>query len=338
MKHIISVCGYGSTGSSAVLDLLKEVINIKVSDIEMRFIQDANGLEELCFLMTHGWGSVRSDNCIRRFIEYTDILARKQGLWNFGQAIESSFNNKFLLHRDSFIRSIVDSSWRGHNIYHDFYGRGPVEHLVERLKRSTGRIGATPEFIRRITHKSETFFARRDTDFYAEGRKFLRNLFTEAFADESSTHIILDQGVLPYGLESFSKLFDHLTVIVVDRDPRDVYLDSLSYNAFPITEDIGTFISFYESSRAFHKSEDQDVNGSILRISFEDLVFEYQRLVEHIFTFCDIDSSRHVNKRAFFDPEISIKNIRMWQRPEFESHLGSIYEIEKRIPQFCRET
>ena len=39
--------------------------------------------------------------------------------------------------------------------------------------------------------------------------------------------------ILPYHMKKFKLLLPNLKQIVVDRDPRDVYLDAKNYNAIP---------------------------------------------------------------------------------------------------------
>ncbi|MCG6232996.1 sulfotransferase domain-containing protein [Vibrio furnissii] len=331
--NYISVAGYGSTGSSAVVNLLEEVENCSVIGGEFRFIQDPDGLEDLCFNLTHSWGWVRSDAFVRRFIRYTDILGRDPNYFQFGERLDILFNNKFIKYRNEFIDSIVDTKWKGYWFYHDYHERNAIQTFIEKIKRYTRRFGVDKKTIRKITKKTDMYFVRSDKDIYKYAKLFINNLFDEYISNHKNTNIVLDQLILPYNRGKFELLFDGLKQIVVDRDPRDVYLDAMTYNAYPITDDINTFISFYETSRNV-----ESINGDgskILFVKFEDLVLNYDNEVKRIFDFLDIDSSSHVRIKSRFNPDISIKNTQTWKRSEFDKYRIEIDAIEEKLKKYC---
>ena len=77
-------------------------------------------------------------------------------------------------------------------------------------------------------------------------KKFSLNLSIE-YSFSNDKNLIFDQLCLPYHLDKFKKILPNMFSIVVDRDPRDVYLDARTYNAYPITSNINTFINFYRT-------------------------------------------------------------------------------------------
>lgn len=331
--NYISVAGYGSTGSSAVVDLLEEVEDFTVIGGEFRFIQDPDGLEDLCNNLTHSWGWVRSDAFIRRFIKYTNIIGRDPGWFEFGSNLDCLFNNKFFYHRDEFLKKVVDTEWSGYWFYHDYHERNWLETFIEKCKRYTKNFGVDKKTIRKITKKSPMYFVRSDVDVYRYARQFIQSLFEEHIQTRHDTNIVLDQLILPYNREKFLPLFDGLKQIIVDRDPRDVYLDAMSYNAYPITDDISSFISFYETSRneKIYSKDDEKV----LFVRFEDLIYNYQSEKKRIFDFLDIDEKQHSGIKTSFNPEKSIKNTQTWKRDEFSDYAADISMIEKELSVYC---
>lgn len=328
----ISVAGYGSTGSSAVVNLLEELENCHVVEGEFRFIQDPDGLEDLCSNLTNSWGWVRSDAFIRRFIKYTDLIGRSPHYFQFGEKLDNLFNNKFFEYRDKFLKNIIDTTWNGYWFYHDYHERNALETFIEKVKRYSKRFGVSKQKIRRITKKSDMYFVRHDVDCYRYAREFIDNLFSELVVSDTNKKVVLDQLILPYNRNKFEMLFENLKQIVVDRDPRDVYLDAKNYNAYPITNDINTFISFYESS---HLKENLKLDKNTLLIKFEDLIFNYESEKSKIFKFLNLRDSEHVNPKSRFIPEWSINNTQTWLKPENNMYLKDIEVIESKLKEWC---
>jgi len=327
----ISVAGYGSTGSSAVVNLLEEVESCHVVGGEFRFIQDPDGLEDLCSNLTDSWGWVRSDAFIRRFIKYTNIIGRSPNYFRFGENADLLFNEKFFKYRDEFLSNIIDTTWNGYWFYHDFNERNAFEAFVEHCKRYLRKLGASKKYIRKITKKSDMYFVRHDADCYLHAKKFINSLFNELLGTATPRKVVLDQLILPYNRNKFNLLFDNLQQIVVDRDPRDVFLDARTYNAYPITDDISTFISFYESVHSKEKVN----NDSALYIKFEDLIFNYEDVKDEVFNYLDIDEKTHSKPLSKFDPSLSVRNTETWKRKENKRFISDISLIEKELSEWC---
>ena len=328
---IISVSGYGSTGSSAVVDLLKEFDDFFIMGGEFRMIQDPGGLEELCNSLSNSWGWVRSDAYIRRFINYTNIIGRRITPFRYGEHLNKAFNFKFFEIRNQFIDSIVDTSWDGHWFYHDYYERSLFETVIENIKRSLSwHFGFSREWLRAKTKKSTMYFVRSDVDVYKKAQKFITLLFHEV--NSNSHNLVFDQLILPYHKDKYDRLFPGLKQIVVDRDPRDVYLDAKNYNAYPITDDINTFISFYESSRTISKISNNDKN---LKVQFEDLILNYDKTLSTLANFLKINLSDHNNNFKYFQPEFSKKNTQTWLKLKNKDMIKNIMTIEQKLSKWC---
>lgn len=332
-SKILSVAGYGSTGSSAVVNFLEEFNTCHVMGGEFRLVQDPDGLEELCCNLSNSWGWNRSDAYIRRFIKYTDIIGRRISPIKYGENLNKAFNFNFFEHRDKFIADIVDTKWTGHWFYHDYHERNYLEVLIENFKRSLSwHFGFSRLWLRENTKKSAMYFVRSDKDVYSSARKFLNELFNEL--DIASEYLVFDQLILPYHKEKFEPLFPNFKQIVVDRDPRDVYLDAKNYNAYPITKNIESFISFYESSRKVNAPTN---NESTLLIQFEDLIYNYNSTTNKIVDFLGIDVANHTKQLTRFDPKISIANTKTWLKPENASHIGDMAIVKDRLSKWCYE-
>ncbi len=330
--QVYNVCGYGSTGSSAVVNLLEEYSTCKHVPGEFRFIQDPDGLMDLCFNLSQHWGWNRSDAYIRRFIKYTDIIGRRIGPFKYGEHLNKYFNYNFFKHRDEFVRNVIDTSWHGHWFFHDFNERNFFQTFIENGKRSLSwHFGWSREWLRKATKKSQMHFVRSDKDIYKLSEKFLISLFDEINLS-SEDRLIFDQLGLAYHFDKYKKIIPGLRQIVVERDPRDVYLDAKNYNAYPITNNVSDFVNFYEGSRAkdYPKS-----NNNCLVIRFEDLIFQYDQTTFRIEKFVNLEKHQHVDQFKKFDPQVSIKNTRTWRRPENKKFINDIREIENKLNNWC---
>lgn len=330
-NKILSVAGYGSTGSSAVVNFLEEFDSCHVMGGEFRLVQDPDGIEDLCNNLTNSWGWNRSDAYVRRFIKYTDTIGRRITPFQYGENLNKAFNYNFFNHRDKFIKDIVDTEWTGHWFYHDYHERNPFETLIENFKRSLSwHFGFSPLWLRKNIKKSSMYFVKSDEDVYLSARAFLTNLFDEL--DVDSDYLVFDQLILPYHKKRFDSLFPNFKQIVVDRDPRDVYLDAKNYNAYPITKNIESFISFYETSRKINTAVN---NSSTLLIRFEDLIYNYDVTTKKILDFLEIDPLKHLKKYSRLDPKISIKNTQTWLKDENKEYSDDMNIVKKRLEQWC---
>ena len=71
MKDItfVSVSGFCSSGSSAVIDLLKEIKGCYVPDAEIRFIKDPYGIVEMEDALVNHWEFINSSAAISDFLD-----------------------------------------------------------------------------------------------------------------------------------------------------------------------------------------------------------------------------------------------------------------------------
>lgn len=329
---IYNICGYGSTGSSAVVNLLEEYTTCKHIPGEFRFIQDPDGVIDLCTNLTDNWGWNRSDAYIRRFIHYTNVIGRRIGPFHYGEHLNKFFNYRFFDHRDEYLKNIIDTSWKGHWFFHDFNERSTTQTFIDNGKRSLSwHFGFSREWLRKVTRKSEMYFTSPNKDFYKLSQRFLEALFSEVNL-QPDDNLIFDQLGLAYHFEKYKMIMPGLKQIVVERDPRDVYLDAINYNAYPITDNIKDFVNFYRGSRSKKYPE---INDDCLIIQFEDLIYDYKNTKTNIENFMNIDPQTHLYKETRFVPAISIKNTQTWKRPENHKSLNHIHQIEKLLPEWC---
>jgi len=323
---VIGTCGFGSTGSSAVSDYLKEFEDNQVLDnIEFTFPYEPDGLLDLEFhlMEQHARGSAsqvsirRYRNLVKRLGKYiaSNTSLSQQALWRL---------------TDDFLESIVQIKWKGYNDV----DLGVVQRV---FGNSIMRQRVIPALEKAFNRPIETYpledieFSIKPDNFYSECKEYIRRLLTEMGAD-FRRNIVLDQ---PFSAEDPEKsfvFFDDPVAIVVDRDPRDVYLFGIKHlmsrGRFMPTDSVEKFVEYYRLLRK--NMPYNNGNERILRLNFEDLVYEYEKTTTKIIDFCKLSNNKA--KFTIFDPSMSIANTQLFKR--FGGYQSDIDYIERHLAEY----
>lgn len=308
-NKIVTCTGYGATGSSVVSDLLKEFDNIESKgDHEFRFLFDIHGVRELEVALFHLNNRQNSDYYLNQFRDYISYLSKGIAYRYY----EQSFNGKFKILSDEFIESIIDVKWSGY-WHQNIINETPIRKFFYYLER----------FIQKKILKEKDTSAR----FYSNTMNYAKPVSHNEFInkvqaytsqlieamDIKKEYIILDQLVPPENTNEFLKYFDNnLKIIIVDRDPRDLYLlEKYEYKETWIPfQDVKTYVKWYRLIREHQKDEEE--NSNVLHINFEDFIYEYDSTVDKVTEFIGVNKSNWIHKKRYFNPDISIKNTKKW--------------------------
>ena len=86
------------------------------------------------------------------------------------------------------------------------------------------------------------------------------------------------------------------------------------------------------------ESEKECNSNKVLRIRFEDLIYNYDDEVKRITKFLGFTGKDHINKKSRFDPDISIKNTQLFRKKEYQEESKIIErELEKYLYNFPYE-
>jgi len=308
MKKII-ISSFMGSGSSAVTDLLSEYsnVNCKNGDFEYVFLHCPDGVFDLEDKLLKGNNIIRSYDAIRKFKKTMYDLYSKKYWWfgNYKQKVSESFIEIV----DNFIDEIIQYEFHGY-----WY-----EHEKTNLIKSWLNIAIS--LFNHITNKNIKFKRLYDDrmmisfidseNFYKASRKMLNRFFCLLINDKEQA-IVLDQLLLPHNLFRANNYLDEDTkMIVVHRDPRDVFLlNKYVWNTksvgipFPLNAD--QFCLFYK--QMMNTVKDYSNNDNILDIKFEDLVYNYDVTVNKIENFLNLKSCAHIYKFSKFNPNKSKMN------------------------------
>lgn len=304
-KNYILVSGYGWTGSSALVDMLKEYDGAIEADVEFRLIKDPKGIADLYNTIVNKWDALNVDIAIRDFnwfVHHLNAPKKRLSLYA-GLGYQDYFGDNFLLASNEFIKSIMEFHYSSFWWYLDFI--------------STPRKVFERKLLKLLNHEKESkmyFSSISSEEFISYAQRYIESLFSP-IAGKNTNHIIMDQAVSAQNCLQEKKFVPNSKVIIVDRDPRDIYAD-LMKDGNLIGKELGKSHDTYKYikwHRALRKTlpeirESQDV----LIINFEDLVLKYDETECQIESFLGLEHSKHSRRKQIFNPNVSSKNIGMW--------------------------
>lgn len=320
----VGICGYGYTGSGAVWDLLKEYQDCTIlgGDKEFTFLYAPDGIDDLRYhLLEKPARFQSSDVAIYRFSEYITKMATHYG-W------EGLTNNRLLELSKKYIESICMVSWDGYWTFDiDMIINKPLQYNVFRIKRKLEHVFKFhfPSLLK----KREMHLSIFPENFDALTSDFIIELLRSMTRTSLGSVVALNQAFPANCPEKFMKYLPNSKAIVVDKDPRDSYILAKqvigSGASWIPVDNVKDFVTYYRALRASQVSR-----NDILRINFEDLIYKYENTKEQIEKFLGI--KEHIYKNRFFDPNISIGNVMLFNR--YEQYHNDIRFIEKEIPEY----
>lgn len=326
MDRIIVPTGYMGSGSSAITDLVSEFRDCQNEhkSYEYIFLHCPNGLFDLEDKLLIGNNALRSDEAIRSFKEQMDKLYNKKYWWvgNYEKIIGPNFKNitnKFISNIEEFN---IPSYWYTHEevdskMFFKLLLRKPFKMIFRNKKFKK---------ILKYNDGVKISFIEKN-DFYKYAHDYIYEVVEEIA--KKKNNVILDQFLLPFNLFRVDNYFDNnLKVIVVERDPRDVFIINKYIwpereLTVPFPTEVNDFCDFYRKMRQSEKECDSD---KVLRIKFEDLIYKYDDKVKEITKFLNFKSTDHINKKSRFNPDISIKNTQLFRKEEYKEEIKIIEE------------
>ena len=334
MKKIITCAGYHGTGSSLITDLLKEFSNVKsFGEYEFRFLQDPNGVGDLEERLINNNSRLNSDRAIYDFKRFIKKLSRKEYLKFYKKNMyEKIFNKEFNNISNEYVNSLINLSWKGS--WHDFDFRdrdffSTISYFVKRNIHKT-----FIKIFKKYYFKDffNMYYSYPSPKRFEElTRNYLENLWKATKIKENI--LVFDQLVPVCNINKYIKYFNSIKIIVVDRDPRDLYVLNKYFWEDEVvpTDNVDVFIEHFKLLREHQKFEKEDKN-IVLKIKFEDTIYDYEKTLAKIINFLEI-KEEHINKFKYFNPQKSI-NITQIFKNNFINQ-NDIRKIEEKLSEYC---
>ncbi|MBP5403016.1 MAG: hypothetical protein J6Y36_07655 [Treponema sp.] len=321
MKNsFILTAGYGWSGSSVIVDLLKEYDGIIDSDVEFRLIKDPHGLADLRYQLTKNWDVLTVDAAIKEFMRLASCMNHSSTKTTYGLGYDKKIGPNFMALTKSFIEGITSFSFQSNS-------------WIFNLEKS--RIRIVFEKILRKLHIDYTegvmnFSQCTEEQFDNAVKKYLDSLFFSC----GDKKVILDQAISPLHPEMVPVFFDDSKMLVVDRDPRDIYVNlikgkNLIGAELSKSHDVNKYIQWHRACRKY--KEELKSFSYVKQFQFEKLVCDYEKSVKEVESFLKISDKDHVNKKKYFIPEESSKNVGIWKKYPCQEEIRT---IEKELPEY----
>ncbi len=316
MLKIISCAGYGNTGSSIITDYFQEfscITSLAGSKFEFTLLHENDGIRDLEYALLEG-NRLKTDLAIKRFLQLVHMLNCQNPS---GPNYKDFFNGKFLEYVHDYIKSLGIITWQ-YGWWHRIFECKPEKKILryvmtDRFNREVRKCGYDlyePDAWRpSFTNYTEEFycFISRE-NFINRTKYFLNKLFLEIAGD--TEYVFIDQ-LFPANVNSgYLKYFDFAKVIIVDRDPRDLYFANKVFwgSGYIPSENVKTFVNWFKMTRKCAEKE-----KDILHINFEDMVYEPEKTQEKICEFTGLNKRYHDKPKTHLFIEKSRTNTMFYE-------------------------
>ena len=326
---IIGACGFGGTGSSAVKDLLKEFNDIQVLDrAESMFAFKVDGMQDLEYHLVKQYSrELSGDVAIKRFLDasrYADVPCVKKLYLD-----PTKYKNDTI----KFINSITQATYYGLENF-DYENTSWMNSFVKLFFKKF-----IIKYYEQLFRKNYEFWPMRKIrisvnpdNFYENARDYMNKIIENAGGDFSKI-IVLDQPFEGNNPTQSFPFFEDPYAIVIDRDPRDLYIAS-SYQwpdgMFMPRKNPENFVQYYRRQRECIKYDED--NERVLRVNLEQMIFEYDKTLDLIVKFLGLKKENHTSKQKYFNPERSIKGTQLYKK--ILGHDDEIKYIENELKDF----
>ena len=288
LDNYIIVLGTTKSGSSAVYDYLagRGDIYDPLQGTEYQLPQMPNGLMTLEAISKNAFHPPTSDYVLNQFYKLTKKLSRSETLWQYGKGFSSklpSFDREIQQFIDEICIAKLPMRLHWHR---SMSSSSYLKFFINKLKIYLNFNDAVPD-TRLITSQDEYIIAAQKL----HSRLFAKN--------QNKQPILLNQGGSGWNPIESTKFFLNRKVVVVLRDPRDVFAELKQIKNATFVEG---FINWYKEMQ---RRINQVNNPIILSIKFEDFVFKNKEVIEILCEHFSLNS----NISSTYNPNLSKKNI-----------------------------
>lgn len=324
---MVFAAGLGSTGSSALVDLLREFDGIYAPEDEIRFFVDPGGLVNLRDAMTQNWTMFQSQAAIRGYRRLVSQLSRWSVGPYYGLDHSKYFGEHLMRLTEEFLETLSTVDYRGLWYGESSLWRARTNFIAEPLRR------------RRLNSVRMQFGpALEESEFDQLAADYVKGLVDRLLEKTGSRLLCFNENLSCMFPEKILSMVPGGRIILVVRDPKDVYADSLRVRWLGMPEAFAQYLEWqYAINEGWLRVErriqewDPD-QRSLLVVRFEDLILDYGRTKDGIMEFLALEASSHVRAFQYLDPEKSRKNIGQWRRVLSE---GQARAVDRRMSRFA---
>lgn len=323
----IACVGYHATGAGVVDDLFREFDTVAQGtyEVETRLLQDPDGISDLEYYLVENPHRLNSGYELKRFLNYVKITTR-----SYTKIFGSRWRELSEEYVDNLAKFSFPGYWHG-----DVWLLSPFWRNVHTFRRALAKI--SPKAIRKPSYYNYFPWLNSyhvdltDEEFLRITKDYMEKLCREV-NPENKDFVVLDQLISPANPARYARYVDDLKTIIVDRDPRDVYIHQLNHKDHVLPVDPMQFCAVYRDNR---KSVSRLPEDECMYVTFEQMIYHYDEYVKKVLDFVGIREKNHIRKREFFNPDKSIKNTKLWKKTD--KYKDAVAIIEKELPDMLHE-
>lgn len=326
---IISCASYYGSGSSVITDFVSEFDNVhSFTNEEFRFLQDPNGISDLEYNLVENFNRHNSGYALKKYKKLVDFYTGNI----FNERYEKLLKGNWKKYSYEYIEKLTDFKYYGWWQY-DLFDKGKFfyfrKRLINKLLKCTIWRGQ-PERSLNNMRKEITYCS------HPSENKFLnltRNYIDDLFSSVTNKDLVMvDQLVPPINIERYLRYFNNIQAIVVDRDPRDIFiLEKYIWKDGVIPSDVKSFCKWFLYTRSAGIGKGF-LNINVRFVQFEDMVYKYEKTTTNLMKWLGLTETTHREKGAYFNPEISKKNTRLWEK--IDVNPKDIEYIESKLSNY----
>jgi hypothetical protein len=340
MKSVSYICvsGYFSSGSSAVVDLVKEFRNTHECGAEIRLIKDPHGITQLEDVLVNNWELINSAAALEEYYAFCKKCARSGGKNPFepaGLGYSKRITPEFMQITKEYIDSLTKFEYKA-DYYYNKFQKNYFQYIVDRWRWAIEYLSKGKYKTANRKIKAVRFSAPTQDEFSVQTKKYFEKLFEHYVPENEKGYVILDQAISPNNPLVIYRYLNNSKLIIVSRDPRDMYIDNILWGV-GLDNDLETAEAGYRfvtQQRMLRRNQVDDVN--VFYVRFEDLVLNYDITVEKLLRFLNFSEVDHVKKKEYLVPEKSSKNVGIWKQ-YYRKYKDAIDVITKELSDWCVE-
>lgn len=323
MKKIACV-GYHETGAGVIDNIFRECDNVCQGkyEAEVRFLHDPDGISDLEYHLVNNPHRLSSTLAIKRFIRYAKTQNRQ---------VKKIFGDSWMELATAYAENLALCKYRGYTLG-DICMLNSVQRIELYTKKAFNRL-KPPKYRFPVWHNYlpwlDTYYSRLSEDvFLSITKQFVEELCIRLNTGNKE-FVMLDQFIEASNPSRYLRYVDNLKVIIVDRDPRDLFIHHLIRGDKVLPYEPEKFCVVYKGIRQLSVEDPKD---QVLRLKFEDLIYKYKDSLNSVFNFVGMLPQHHISPKSHFDPESSAKGTKLWKvYPQYEN---AIKIIENRLPEY----
>jgi len=346
VANIITIKSFWSSGGSAVNDFLLEFDNISaVKQQEITLFETIDGLMDLEYRFRTNRTNIPKGVQVSKFAKLVDYLSR-YGQYSYAYDSKDFFGGYFRGRSEKFIKNItlekktasLELEWHLKHQdadFHEKYKVKPFRDFEKARRLAEGCPEVYAKKLKPISHyfpREDYYIPAGEECFEPEVIAYVNDLFTFLLNREGTRgkHLVLDQMLNIDSYNIYKDRIKNLKYIIVDRDPRDVYiLHREKLRSLVVPDNVEHFIIWFRSMRAGLTDE---LKKQILYVRFEDLIYQYDSESQRIMDYLGLDKKNHITPRTILNPAVSKNNTQTFKN--LENYREEFRKIEEALPEY----